>query len=157
MIKGTTIDKFFKVSILLKGLNALLEIIGGIIFSVISLEKINYFVFVLTQGELSEDPKDFVANHIVSFFQNFSISAQLFGSLYLISHGVIKIFLIYSLLKRRLWAYPLSIVVFMLFVFYQAYRFIFNGSIGLLVLTILDIIIILFIILEYARLKKAKP
>lgn len=149
MIKKETIHKFFKTGIFLKALNAIFEIIGGVLFLVISLEKINYFIFFITQGELSEDPKDFVANHLINFFQSLSINSQLFGSVYLISHGFIKIFLIYGLLKRKLWAYPLSIGVFTLFIVYQIFRYTHTGSVGLLLLSALDIFIVISVVLEY--------
>lgn len=156
MIKRETVHKFFELSILLKALNAILEIIGGVAFLFISLERINYFIFILTQGELSEDPRDFIASHLVGFFQALSVSSQLFGGFYLISHGLIKILLIIALWKRKLWAYPLSIVVFMLFVVYQTFRYVQNGSPWLLALTFLDVFVIVFVLLEYNNLKKEK-
>jgi uncharacterized membrane protein len=153
MIKRETVHKFFEVSLFLKASNAVLEITGGIIFSVISLERINYFIYVLTQGELSEDPRDFIANHLVNFFQSLSVNSQLFGSFYLISHGLIKIFLIIALWKRKLWAYTLSVVVFTFFIVYQLFRYTYNSSISLLVLTFIDVFVVMFIILEYYRIK----
>lgn len=153
MMKSKTIHEYFELGLFLKGLNAIFEIIGGIIFSVLSLERINYIVYLFTQSELSEDPNDFIASHLVSFFKELPSSAQLYGSFYLISHGLIKLFLIYSLLKKKLWAYPLSIGVFVFFIIYQLFRYINTYSVMMLALSIFDTLVIFFIALEYKRIK----
>ncbi len=147
------IHKIFGFSLILKALNAILEIIGGGLFGIISLEKINYFLFFLFQGELSEDPNDFITSHLVNFFKNLSVPDQVFGSFYLISHGIIKILLVIALWKRKLWAYPLATVIFSIFIAYQLLRYSWSHSFGLIILTVIDIFLIIFIQLEYRRLK----
>ncbi len=156
IIYSLTIDKTFKISIFLKGINGLLEIIGGILLFIFNPSKIAYIVLLLTQNEISEDPHDIIANYLINLSQNFSINTQIFSVIYLITHGIIKIFLVISLWEKKLWAYPLAISIFIVFIFYQIYRFSYNYSIGLLFLTILDIIIIILTWLEYKNLLKIK-
>jgi uncharacterized membrane protein len=74
--------------------------------------------------ELIEDPNDFVAIHLLSIAQNFTVGTQHFYAFYLLSHGVVKVFLVIGLLRNKLWAYPVSLVVLGLFIVYQLYRFV---------------------------------
>lgn len=146
---------FFEVGIWLKGLNALTEIIGGLLILLINKTSIILFALKITQNELSDDPKDFVANFIVNSISNFSSGSQIFFSTYLLLHGLVKIFLVINLLKNRLWAYPASVVGFGFFIIYQIYRYSFTHSVWLLALTVFDIIVVALIWHEY-RLRKRR-
>jgi uncharacterized membrane protein len=146
--------KFFQVGIILKGIDGVLEIIGGFLILVISPQTLNKIVYLLTQHELSEDPKDIVANYLIHAANHFSVSSQLFGFVYLLSHGIIKIILIVSLWKQRLWSYPVAMIFFALFGMYQMYKYYLEHSLGWIVLTILDIFVIVLTWLEYRQLKQ---
>ena len=50
------LDQTFEVGIILKGLDGLLEVIGGLLLLVVSPATIDRVVTSLTQHELSEDP-----------------------------------------------------------------------------------------------------
>ena len=132
----------FEISLLLKGVFALGEIIGGIVALFITKEFLLKIVGVLTQEELAEDPRDLIANYLLHSTQNFSISTQYFVALYLLSHGSIKLWLIVGLLRKKLWYYPTAIIVFGLFIVYQLYRFSFTHSLWLLLITGVDVIVI---------------
>lgn len=143
----------FVVSVLLKALNGVLGIILGIVFFFTS--AVAGLVQSLAQNELIEDPTDIVANSIQHFLPFFTHS-QYFVSLYLLSHGVIKVFLVVGLLRNKLWAYPAAIVVFTLFIAYQVYRFSFTHSLWLVALTIFDIFVIWLTWHEYRLLRSEK-
>jgi uncharacterized membrane protein len=106
-------------------------------------------VNMLTQEELVEDPHDFIATHLHSFAHDFSVSSKNFYALYLLSHGIIKILLVVGLLNNNLWAYPASLVALSLFIVYQIYRFLYTHSLGLVALTLLDLIVIWLVWHEY--------
>lgn len=146
----------FRISVILKGLNALVEIIGGVLAFIISKEFIIKFVFTITQEELSEDPQDFIAHYLIKSAEMLSLSSQHFFAYYLLIHGVIKISLIIGLLRNKLWAYPAALVFFALFIFYQIYRYTYTHSIWLLVLTIFDLLVIWLAWHEYKYLKVAR-
>jgi uncharacterized membrane protein len=143
----------FKVSLILKGIYSLIEIILGTLVFFLSKAFLISTLSFFFQGELIEDSKDFFANYLMTAAHNISINGKYFLAFYLISHGIIKLLLVAGLLKEKLWAYPSSIIVFSLFIFYQLYRYFHTFSIGLLLLTILDIIIILLTIHEYRYIK----
>jgi uncharacterized membrane protein len=147
------IHRFFQITIIGKGIDGLLEIVGGVLLIFFSHARINRIVTWLTQHELSEDPHDFIANHLIQMAHSLSVAGQIFIAIYLLSHGIIKLVLIIALLRRKLWAYPLAIVFFALFIIYQMYRYALSQSFWMLALSILDLIVILLTWLEYRRLK----
>src|SRR5665648_265201 len=81
----------FEFALLLKAINGILEVIGGVLFLFLNPSSLNRIIVILTQGELSEDPNDLIANTFLQMVQGFSISTQHFGAFYLISHGIIKL------------------------------------------------------------------
>jgi uncharacterized membrane protein len=149
-------DRAFRVGLIFKGLDGLLECIGGIFLLLVKPEQINNWAQNITQGELSTDPHDFIANHILKTAHDLTGASLLFGALYLLSHGIVKIVLVVEVLRNHLWAYVALIVVTGLFVVYQVYRLIDKFSASLFLLTILDIIIIYLTQKEYRRHKAAQ-
>lgn len=148
------IHQIFEISIILKGLHALIECIGGVLLFFINTQTVVHLVKVLTQEELLEDPNDFVATHLVSLAQSYDVSTQRFYAFYLLSHGLIKVLLVIGLLRNKLWAYPVSLVALGLFIVYQLYRFSYTHGIGLIILTIFDIIVIALIYHEYRLVRR---
>jgi uncharacterized membrane protein len=59
------IHRVFQVSVILKGAHALIECIGGLALALASRAGISALVNQLTQEELIEDPRDFVATHLL--------------------------------------------------------------------------------------------
>ncbi len=148
------IHQVFEISLLLKGAHALIECIGGLVLAFVSTGTITRLVNALTQEELVEDPNDFVATHLLSAAQSFNVSTQRFYAFYLLSHGVIKAFLVIGLLRNKLWAYPFSLVVLGLFILYQLYRYSYTHGLGLIVLTVFDIFVIGLIWHEYRLVRR---
>jgi len=152
-IAQRSITRFFRVSILLKGLHALLEIVGGTLLYVIHPDTIQKFISHLTQNELLEDRRDLIANTLRHTAEHLSISGKSFAAFYLLSHGVIKLVLVIELLRKRLWAYPASLAMFGAFIAYQLYRYTHTHSIGMIVLTVFDLIVMWLIWREYRIVK----
>lgn len=145
----------FEIGLLLKGIHGLMEIIDSASLLFLSPDKLNWLARFLTRHELSEDPKDKVANFLITLASSFSISTQHFAMLYLMSHGMIKFVLVLLLWRGKLWAYPLTILSFILFIAYQVYRYTFTHSVFLLLLTIFDVVMIVLTCLEYKRIQSA--
>ena len=145
------LDQTFEIGILLKGLDGVLEVIGGLLLLVLSPATIDRLVTSLTQHELSEDPHDFVATHLLRTAHGLTGPAVLFGAAYLLAHGLVKVILVAALLQNRLWAYPWTIGFLEVFIAYQLYRLSFHPSIGLTALTILDAVIAWLTFREYRK------
>lgn len=156
IIEEKNIRRVFEISLILKGIFALFEIFGGIVTYFISEKWILYYVHLLVQPESPENPHNFIANHLLFWAENFSISSKHFAAFYLLSHGAVKLWLIIGLFRNKLWYYPTSIVVFGLFIAYQLYRFTFTHSILLIFLTILDAAVIILTWHEYRYLSNER-
>lgn len=153
MKKDAILHDSFEVGLLLKAIEAALETLGGVALFFVTPTMINNIVIFLTRQELSTDPHDLLSNYLLRLASQFSISSEFFIAIYLLSHGIIKLFIVGYLWKGKLWAYPVGIGFFFIFILYQAYRYTFTHSVWLIVLTILDLIIIFLTWSEYKRIE----
>lgn len=139
----------FEIGVVLKGLDALAELISGVVLYFTSLETLVAVVTALVHDELLGDPQDWVANTLLNAAEQFSIGGKRFAAFYLISHGVVKLILVAGLLRNRMWAYPASFAVLGAFIAYQLYRLTFAWSLALVGLTVFDLIVVWLIWHEY--------
>jgi uncharacterized membrane protein len=140
----------------LKAADGVLEIIGGLLLLFVTPAEIQHFVRALTAHELSRDPHDFIANHLLHSTVHLSRGTTLFGAVYLLSHGIAKVVLVTLVLRDKLWAYPWAIALLIAFIAYQLYRIVaVHFSIGLLALTIFDAALVWLTWREY-RAKRAE-
>ncbi len=153
--KEKEIFYIFEGSVILKGIHALIEIVGGFFVLFVSHNFIMQTIFKFTHQELSEDSRDFISNYLLHASEHFSANSKTFIAFYLLSHGIIKGILVITLLQKKLWAYPLSIFVFSAFGFYQMIRYTYTHSIWLVVFTVFDIFVIWLIWHEYKIQKLA--
>ena len=96
------IHQLFEISVLLKGAHALIECIGGIVLALVSTESILRLANAVTRPELLNDPKDFIATHLLAWAQDFSVGTKNFYAYYLLSHGLVKVLLVIGLLKGKI-------------------------------------------------------
>jgi uncharacterized membrane protein len=143
------LDRTFRVSVILKGLDGALEIVGGLLFLLVSPATIQSTVRHLTQHELSEDPHDFIATHLLRSTRDLSHGTTLFAAIYLLSHGIAKVVLVVAVLRDQIWAYPAIIVLLVGFIIYQLYRMWLDPTIGLALLTAFDAFVVVLTWKEY--------
>ena len=137
------IHQIFVLGVALKGLHSLIEIAGGLAFYVASADAIARWLDEV-------DPHSWVARY-------FPLSEQHFYAFYLLSHGLVKVVLVYGLLREKLWAYPASFAMFGAFIAYQLYRYSSTHEIALVALSIFDLFVIALAIHEYRLLRKHLP
>lgn len=147
-----TLHALFDISVILKAVDGVLEILGGIVLLLVRPDQIHWVLQAITLHELGEDPNDAVATFLLESVQRVSTDTQMFAAFFLLWHGLIKVGLVVALLRRQLWAYPTAIVAFGLFLTYQLYRYSHTGSVWLLALSVLDLFVIALTWLEYRRL-----
>lgn len=157
LLEQKNIHLAFEISLLLKGLFALAETGAGILAYFVTRQFLLGAVDFMTRQELAEDPRDFIANYLLHGAQQLSIGARHFAAFYLLGHGLVKLWLIAGLLRKKLWYYPTAIVVFGLFVVYQLYRFGLTHSPWLLFLTVVDAVVIGLTWHEYQYLRRVLP
>jgi uncharacterized membrane protein len=150
------LDRAFVVGIIGKGLNGAAELLGGLLLLLLTPAQIQHVAVAWTHGELSEDPNDIIATHLLHTADGLTGPAVLFGAIYLLAHGVVKVVLVTALLLNKLWAYPWMIVVLLLFITYQLYRIVLNPTAGLIGLTVFDIVIVALTWREYQQQRRSR-
>ncbi len=156
MQRDRIVHILFDISVISKGIDGALEIVGGALLFLVSPMRVYSIVRILTQHELSEDPHDLVSTYLLNNTQHLSGGSQAFAATYLLWHGIVKVALVTALLQKRAWAYPAAILAFLLFLTYQIYRYSHTPSPELLVLSVLDVLVVVFTWLEYRRLRGAQ-
>ncbi|TFC42557.1 DUF2127 domain-containing protein [Cryobacterium sp. TMT1-21] len=146
---GRLLDTTFRVSVILKGLDGVLEIVGGVLLLLVSPAQIGAITRFLTQHELSEDPHDLVANGLRHLADGISVSASIFAAVYLLLHGLVKVVLVWAVLRDKLWAYPWMIGFLLVFIVYQCYQLAVAFSWGIVALTAFDLIVVYLTWREY--------
>jgi uncharacterized membrane protein len=152
--KEARLHRVFQISLILKGLHSVLEIIGGTLLAVVSQEHILRIANLLTQEELLKDPDDRLAQYVLRAAHDLSTNAKAFAAFYLLSHGIIKLFLIIEILRNKRWAYPAFMVALGALIAYQSYKLLHGLSLGLAALTVLDAVVLVLTWHEY-RLVRA--
>jgi uncharacterized membrane protein len=131
--------------------------LGGVLLLFVTPGDIHHIVAAVTQGELSEDPSDFVARYLLHTADGLTGNAVIFGAAYLLLHGAVKVVLVVALLLNKLWAYPCMITVLLIFIGYQLYRIALQPSLGLAALTVFDALIVALTWREYRRQRRTPP
>jgi uncharacterized membrane protein len=146
----------FRTGVAMKGVDGLLEMAGGILLWFIKPSTMGATLRAVCLHELSRDPHDFVAVHLLHTSEKLAHSDPLFASIFLLSHGFVKAVLAVFLWLGELWTYPVAIFVFGAFSVYQVYRYTHTHSVGLLVLTVFDLAIIWLTWGEYRVQRSAR-
>src|SRR3989344_3386375 len=157
LAKERRIYRFFEISVLLKGANAILEIAGGILAFVVSPAAVQSITAYFTNAELGQNPDDVIATQLVGWANAYATAShQEFIALYLLTLGIIKIVLVVALLRGFAWAFPTALAVFGLLALYQLYLLLWHYTLGLLVLTVFDLVVIYFIRRQWQVVKKRR-
>jgi uncharacterized membrane protein len=149
------LDRTFTVSIVLKGIDGVLEIVGGVVLLFVAPATLQHWARSLTAHELAQDSHDFIARHLLHSASQLSRSTTLFAALYLLSHGIAKVVLVVALLREQLWAYPWMIGLLSAFILYQVYRLTYRVTLGLTLLTLFDLLVVALTVREY-RIERRK-
>lgn len=149
----TLLDKTYEIGIIIKGIDGVLELAGGVLVLVLSPGTILNITNFLTQDMLQENPHNFIANHILKEGHRLASGATTFAALFLLTHGLVKVVLVTCLLLNKLWAYPWALVVLGLFLVYQVYLLITKPTFGMAFLTVLDAIIIFLVYREWQKVR----
>jgi uncharacterized membrane protein len=150
-MRDAALHEGFRVGIILKGLHALLETVGGIVLLNLSPQTLNRVVMKILTQDFSQDPNDFIVTHLHRAFERLADGGNHFASWYLLSHGGVKLCLVVALLLNKLWAYPWMIVMLSAFISYQMYRYTLTHSGFMILLTVFDLLVIILTWIEYRQ------
>lgn len=142
--------KLFLWSILLKGAISIAEVVGALVIFLtppaVIIAILNWFLQFVPVPALQHALREEVAQY--------TTGAVVFVTLYLLSRGLVKVILIWGLLKNKLWAYPASLIVMGLFMIYQFYQIWAHHSVLIVGVTIFDIVVMYLIWREWQIAKR---
>lgn len=149
----TLLDKTYEIGIIIKGVDGVLELIGGVLVLVLSPGTILSITNFFTQDTLQENPHNFIAHHIERAGHHLASGETTFAALFLLTHGLVKVVLVTCLLLNKLWAYPGALVVLTIFLVYQVFLLITKPTFGMAFLTVLDLVIVYLVYREWQKVK----
>ena len=150
-------EAVYKIGIGIKGFDGLVELAVGI--ALILSPSLVHQVLKSFAGELGEHNVkvlNFIADNIARVDSDLAKSGLTFLIFFLVVHGLVKLALVYCLLREIVRAYPVALVILGAFLVYQAYIFIIHPSLGMALFTILDAVIIWLVWGEYQDLRDKK-
>jgi len=152
--RAALLHEGFRAAITLKGIDGLLEALGGVILWFVKPAALNAIALKFLELDLPFNRHEFITTHLYRATEHLADGGKHFASLYLLTHGLIKALLVLALWFDALWAYPATIFVFGVFCVYQVHRFLYTHSLALILITFFDILIIWLTWREY-RVQKS--
>jgi len=149
-------DTIYKVGISIKGFDGVIELIAGLIL-VFSPQTPHYLLTRIADyfADKGTNFFDFIASAVVKLDTGLTGQTTLFVIIFLLSHGLIKIVLVYCLLKKFYRIYPYALVVLILMLFAQLIPLVRDlSSIALWLITVLNVLIIYIVWAEYLDLRE---
>ena len=143
----------FEASLVIKGLLAAGESLGGLGLLWTPNQTIIGFVSWLTYHKLAQSASDDMAQWVKHVAEGFPVPLQHFTALYLLAHGALKFALVIMLARRIVWGYPVAMAILTGFVMYQMREFFTRGSLPFLLLSCLDSAMIVLVYREWGILK----
>ena len=152
----TRTELLFRIAMVVKGLDGLIELVGGITLLLVSQAEVQKVIAAVVTRDLLGPPDGSLTRHFVAGTAEFASGSRTFAVLYLLLHGVLKLGLVIALLRHWLPAYPVAVVVLGLFVVYELYRATQTGSVLLPVLALVDVAVIVLVVREYRALRSSQ-
>jgi uncharacterized membrane protein len=156
-VKEASLHRLFEITLVLKALHSLLEIISGALLASLSTDAVFKIAKFVTQGELLEDPNDLIASYLLRVARDLSIGSKAAAAFFLLSHGSVKLALVLAVMRGRAWAYPAFMIALGLLIGYQGYQLWRAFSFGLSVLTIIDALVLVLTWHEYRLVRRRHP
>lgn len=152
--RWTLLDKFYEVGVILKGLDGLVEFLVGVLLLVAPGAPHRALSAVAAEAAESSAPiRQFIAAYVENLDHQLARAGLTFLVVFLIVHGLIKLALVYFLLRKIHRAYPYAIVALVALLGYQLYTLLTSPTIGMLALSLLDAVIIVLVYREYREIK----
>lgn len=148
------LDKTYTLGILIKGIDGVLELLGGVLILTVPPSWIMDATDFLSLSEFGVSQHNFLSQSVVKFGHDLAYGSHVFAAIFLLTHGLVKVVLVASLLRNYRRAYPFALVTLSLFLVYQFYAIITHFTWGMTFLTVIDIVIIWLIWREWGQQKQ---
>jgi uncharacterized membrane protein len=150
-------ESVYKIGVGLKGFDGLVELVTGIALW-ISPKLVHVALGGLAKefGEHHAHIFQFISEYIARVDGDLARGGIIFLIIFLVTHGLVKLGLVYCLLREIVRAYPVALAILGAFLVYQLYVFVVHPTIGMAIFTILDAVIIWLVWGEYRDLQAKK-
>jgi len=154
--RRTLLDRVFDVGVIIKGFDGAVELIVGLLLLLApqAIDAVLDWIAGRARAETSR-AGEFVATVVGHADAQLAGGGTGFLIAFLIAHGVIKLALVYALLRRIIKAYPWAIGILIAFLAYQLFVLVTAPSLGQVLFSVLDVIIIVLVWREYRELRRA--
>lgn len=153
--RADTTERLFRVAIVVKGIDGGFQFVAALVLLVISPTLITGVANTIITRDLLGDPSGTLATHLATAANHFANgSTRWFAIIYLMAHGIIKLGLVWALVKRIMLAFPVAIVILLSFVVYEIWRAVNTHSIALPIFAAIDLAIVVLVTREYLKLRK---
>ncbi|GAA5131007.1 DUF2127 domain-containing protein [Pseudonocardia adelaidensis] len=152
-VRARRTERWFKAALLLKGLDGAAELLGAVVLLLVPAATVDRLVAEVVSRDLLGPPDGFLTRHLVAGTAEFTAGNRTFVLVYLGLHGVLKLGLVWALLRRIRPAYPVAALVLGVFVVYELVRAVHTGSVVLALLAALDVVVIALVLREYRLLR----
>jgi uncharacterized membrane protein len=149
-------ERLFKAALLVKGLDGAAELVAAVALLLVPAATVQRLVAEVVSRDLLGPPDGFLTRHLVAGTAEFASGNRAFVLVYLGLHGVVKLALVWALLRRWRPAYPVAAVVLGVFVGYELLRAVRTGSLVLPFLAALDVLVIVLVLREYRLLRTGR-
>lgn len=150
-------ETVYKIGVAIKGFDGLIEFAMGIAL-LVSPQLVHTLLGSVAKelGEHHAQVFQFIAEYVARVDGDLARSGLTFLILFLITHGLVKLGLVYCLLREIVRAYPVALAILGAFLVYQVYVFIIHPTIGMALFSALDAVIVWLVWGEYRDLKAKK-
>jgi uncharacterized membrane protein len=146
-------DEFFRLGMWWRILYGILRLIFGISLLFFIDTPVVEILDKIMAHELTQDPNDVLLNAVRSFFSLHGYVITYFLAGYFIFWGLTDVVLSINILRNKLWAFPVTIVLIIGFVFYEIFRFTHTHSLVLLVVMFFDVFVAWLVWRHYKKIK----
>ncbi|ARC56710.1 hypothetical protein AS850_06430 [Frondihabitans sp. 762G35] len=147
----TPLDRVFLWFVVIKGVDGLLELVGGTALLVIGPGALGTLARWALGQVLAADPDNALAESLRPGVAHLTAATTVFAGVYLLIHGVVKVVLWWAVARHRYGLYPWMIAVLCIFIGYQVYELAASWSWALAALTVFDVVIVWLTVIEYRR------
>jgi uncharacterized membrane protein len=149
--KDDVYDALFRVGMIWRIVYGVARVIFGLMLLRVVGSSFSDLFYRLMAHELVNDPHDLALRigRVVVEHQSFTVTY--FLTAYLIFWGAIDVVLSISLLKEKLWAFPVSVYLICVFVLYEIFRFTHTRSFILAYIIVFDMVLVWLIRKEYFK------
>lgn len=154
---NTWFERIYKIGVGLKGVDGLAEFIAGLAL-LISPSLVHTVLGAIAEelGDHHAHVYQFIAEYVGRLDDSLARSGLVFLIIFLLSHGILKLALVYCLLKEYVRVYPYALLILGGFLVYQLYVFVRLPTIGMGLFSLLDAIIIYLVWREWHELRAKK-